>query len=114
MTFWPFKRKVPEQLTAAELRDRLIMAAASGSRKDLIELCSLHKAQVAANVEFFCTAPKDIRADAAAIDNQIQCLGIVAQCLANDCGAPELWNRLCGTTESNPLLRWQAWFGEVA
>jgi tetratricopeptide (TPR) repeat protein len=113
MPFWPFKRKEAEILAPTELRDRLIAAAASGSRRGLVSACKKYKAQVAANVELMCTASEEIRKNPAAIEHYVQCLGSVAQCLAQECGAPELWNRLCGTPESNPLLRWQAWFEEL-
>ncbi len=51
--------------------------------------------------------------DQAAIDSYAQRLIAIAQCLAQECDAPELLNQLCGTPESNPLLRWQAWFEEL-
>jgi len=44
----------------------------------------------------------------------VQCLGAVAHWLANECGAPELWNRLCGTPDDNPLLQWKRWYGELS
>jgi tetratricopeptide (TPR) repeat protein len=113
MPFWPFKKKPPEPLTPTELRDRLIEAAAAGSKKKLQALCNQYKDQVAANVDLMCKAPEGMRTDSASVDRYVQCLGAVAQCLANDCGAPELWNRLCGTPESNPLLQWERWYGEL-
>ncbi len=60
-----------------------------------------------------CTKPEGMKADEASLQNYIQCLGAVAECLARECGAPELWNRLIGTPASNPLLRWEAWFAEL-
>jgi tetratricopeptide (TPR) repeat protein len=72
-------------------------------------LCQQYKDQVAANVELMCKMPTD----EASLDRYIQCLGAVAQCLANDCVAPELWNKLCGTSESNPLLQWERWYAEL-
>jgi tetratricopeptide (TPR) repeat protein len=113
MPFWPFKRKPPEPLTPAELRDRLIEAAASGSKGKLRALCQQYKEQVAANLDLMQKMPEGRPTDPASLDRYIQCLGTVAQCLARDCGAPELWNRLCGTPESNPLLQWDRWFREL-
>ena len=49
--------------------------------------------------------------DAASIDRYVQHLGAIAHCLANDCGAPELWEKLCGTPDDNPLLQWDQWYG---
>lgn len=111
--FWPFKKVPPEPLTPTELRDRLIEAAASGSKRKLRALCKQYKEQVAANVELMCKAPEGMPTDSASIDRYVQCLGTVAHCLANDCGAPELWRKLCGTPDDNPLLQWDRWYGEL-
>jgi len=113
MPFWPFKRKPPEPLTPADLRDRLIEAAASGSHKKLRGLCNHYKEQIAANVELMCKAPDGMPTDPASLDRYIQCLGTIAQCLANECGAPQLWKQLCGTPDNNPLLEWDRWYGEL-
>src|ERR1043165_686222 len=85
MPLWPFKRTGSETLSLPQLRDRLIQAAASGSRQSLLDLCKLHKAQVAANVDFMAKAPDDIRADPDAMEHYIQCLIAVAQRLAREC-----------------------------
>ncbi len=113
MPFWPFKRKEPEALSPTEIRDRLIVAAASGDHKRLLGACQQYKAQVATNVDLLCKAPERMKTDEASLHNYIQCLGAVAECLSRECGAPELWNRLCGTPASNPLLRWEAGFAEL-
>jgi tetratricopeptide (TPR) repeat protein len=113
MPFWPFKRKEPEALSPAEIRDRLIVAAASGDHKKLLRACQQYKGQVAPNVDLMCKAPEGFKTDEASIQNYIQCLVAVAECLSRECGAPELLNRLCGTPASNPLLRWEAWFKEL-
>jgi tetratricopeptide (TPR) repeat protein len=113
MNFWPFKRKASESLTPTHLRTKLIETAASGSSKKLRELCQQYKQQIAANVEFMCKAPDGMPRDAASLDRYVQCLGAVAQCLASECGSPELWNRLCGTPDNNPLMQWEKWFAEL-
>lgn len=113
MNIWPFKRKPPGPLTPTELRARLIELAASGSAEKLRQLCEQYKEQVAANVDLMCKAPEGMPTDSAALDRYVQCLGAVAQCLATECAAPELWNRLWGTPDTNPLLQWQRWFGEL-
>jgi tetratricopeptide (TPR) repeat protein len=112
MFFWPFKRKPPETLSPAQLRDKLI-AAAGGSASKLRSVCNDYKEQVAANVDFMCKVPDGMPTDTATIDRYIQHLGAVATCLANECGAPELWNRLRGTPDNNPLLEWERWFEEL-
>ena len=108
---WPFKRRQPEELSATELRDRLI--AAASSKRKLRALCEQYKAQVAENVDLMCRAPEAFEANPAAVHRYVQCLGTVAHCLATQCDAPELWNRLCGTPEDNPLLQWDRWYREL-
>ena len=113
MPFWPFKRREPETLSTTEIRDRLIEVAASGNHRKLLAACQKYKAQVTASVDLMCKAPEGMKTDEVSLNKYIQCLGAVAQCLAQECGAPDLWNRLCGTPQSNPLLRWEAWFAEL-
>jgi tetratricopeptide (TPR) repeat protein len=113
MNLWPFNRKSPAPLTPTELRGELIETAAAGSKEKLRQLCQQYKEQVAANVDLMCKAPEGMPTDAASLDRYMQCLGAVAQCLATECAAPELWNRLCGTPDTNPLVRWQNWFAEL-
>jgi hypothetical protein len=113
MLSWLFKRKPPEPLAPAELRDRLIEAAASGSKKKLRALCNDFKEQVAANLDLMQKVPEGRRTDLAFVNSYFPCLVAIAQCLANECGAPQLWQRLCGTPDDNPLLKWDRWYGEL-
>lgn len=113
MNFWPFKRTPPRPLTPTEIRDRLIEAAASGSKRKLRALCQEYKEQVTANVDLMCKMPDGMPKDPDSLDRYVQCLGAVAECLANECGAPKLLNQLWGTPDTNPLLQWERWFGEI-
>lgn len=113
MPFWPFKRREQEPLTPKDVRDRLIEAATSASRRHLRALCNQYKATVAANLDLMRKAPEEIRSDTALMENYVQRLGAVAHCLASECGASELWNTLFGTPDDNPLLRWERWYGEI-
>ena len=113
MPFWPFKPKEPEALEPGEVRDRLVTAAAAGSRPRLRELCQRYKGQVNANLEFMRHMPEAIRSDPAASDQFVKCLIAVAQCLAADCAAPELWNTLHGTSADNPFLKCQEWYEQL-
>ena len=112
MRWWPFPRRGDEELSPQEVRDRLI-AAASGPRRKLRALCERYKGQVAANVDLMRKMPEGMAADPASFERYAQRLGTVAQCLANECGAPELWGALCGTPDDNPLLQWERWYGEL-
>jgi tetratricopeptide (TPR) repeat protein len=112
MPWWPFRRKRDEELSPEQVRDRLI-AAASGSRLKLGALCERYKGVVAANLDLMRKAPAGMLTDPASIEQYVQRLGTVAQCLATECGAPELWDELCGTPDDNPLLQWDRWYGEL-
>ena len=112
MPIWPFKRPQVEDLTPEQLRDRLI-AAASGPTRKLRAVCEQYKNEVAAHVDLMRKVPEAIRTDRASLDRHMQRLIVVAQCLANECGAPELWNALCGTPDNNVILQWQRWYSEL-
>jgi tetratricopeptide (TPR) repeat protein len=60
-----------------------------------------------------CKLPEGMATDPASMDRHVQCLGAVAQFLATECDAPELWNKLCGTPDDNPLLQWEQWYGDL-
>jgi tetratricopeptide (TPR) repeat protein len=111
MPMWPFNRRPIEALSPEELQDRLI-AAAAGSKRGLRALCQQYKDAVAANLDSMSKVPNGIRSDPSALDRFVQHLGAVAHCLAKECNAPELWNRLSGTPEDNPLLMWERWYAE--
>lgn len=57
--------------------------------------------------------PDGMATDPASLQRYVQRLGAVAQCLATECSAPELWDALCGTPDDNPLLQWERWYGEL-
>ncbi len=111
MGWWPFSQGRQEDLTPEDVRARLI-AAAAGPRWRLRALCARHKGQVAAHVDLMRKMPEGMATDPASLDRYVQRLGAVAQCLATECGAPELWNELCGTPD-NPLLQWERWYKEL-
>jgi tetratricopeptide (TPR) repeat protein len=110
---WPFKKSQPEPLSPVALREKLIQTAASGSRRKLRSLCKQYRSEIAEHVDVICIVPDGMPTDDGSIDRYVQCLGAVARCLAQDCGAPELWNTLCGNPDDNPLVQWDRWFGEL-
>jgi tetratricopeptide (TPR) repeat protein len=112
MPIWPFKREQSEELTPEAVRDRLL-AAASGPRNKLRALCERYKGQVVANVDLMWRAPAGMDTDPALLEGYVQRLMAVAQCLATECGSPELWDKLCGTPEDNPLLQWERWYAKL-
>jgi tetratricopeptide (TPR) repeat protein len=110
---WPFSRKKPDPLDPVDLRNCLIDAAASGSPKKLRSECQKYKDQVAQHLDFVTRMPDDLPKNDGTVDQHIQRLIAVAQCLANECGAPELWNKLSGVSHDNPFVQWNQWFGEL-
>jgi len=110
---WPFSRKKSAPLDPVELRNRLIAAAASGSPGKLRSECRTYKAQVAKHLEFISKMPDDIPKDDGSVDQHVQRLIAVAQCLANECSSPELWNKISGVSDDNPFVLWNQWFSEL-
>src|SRR5262249_38145425 len=49
----------------------------------------------------------------ATLDQYVQCLIAVAQCLANECRSPELWNSMTQGSENNPLVQFDRWIAEL-
>lgn len=109
---WPFSRKKPPLLDPVELRDRLLAAAASGSRKLRAE-CKMYKDQVARQLDVISQMPDNIPRDDGSIDQHVERLIAIAQCLAIECSAPELWNKLSGVSDDNPFVKWNRWFNEL-
>ncbi|APZ93298.1 tetratricopeptide repeat protein [Fuerstiella marisgermanici] len=112
MPFWPFKKSEPEQLTPVELRDKLIQTAISGSNRQLRSLCQRHNEQVANNVEFLAKIPEEIQSDEVKTNQHVQAMIAIAQCLANECRSPQLWQQLTGGPDDNPLLALDQWFDD--
>jgi tetratricopeptide (TPR) repeat protein len=110
MAFWPFKNSTIESLTVNELRQKVIDVATSASSKKVRDFCERYKTQLVAHADELRTMPVEKRSDTGFIETYIQSLGAVAQCLANECGVPELWDKLSGKGEDNPLTRWDNWF----
>jgi tetratricopeptide (TPR) repeat protein len=113
MPFWPFKKLEPKVLSPEMLRTKLIEAVATGSESQLRKVCKTYKSQVSDHVEFLSRIPDGVSAEDGSADRHIQAIVTVAQCLVNDCGAPELWNTLRGDADSNPIERWQQWIGDL-
>lgn len=112
MQLWPFKKRQADKTSPSELRDRLV-AAASGNKSKLRTLCEQSKDQVAANLDLMGKVPEEIRTDASAVEQYVRAITAVATCLAQECGAPELLNRLTGSGGGNPLQSWEEWFRRI-
>jgi tetratricopeptide (TPR) repeat protein len=115
MQFWPFKKKTPPPtLTPDQLRDALIAAGASGSKSKVRAFCKDYKSQVTEHAAFVCKVPEELQKSDQSIDHYFQALVAVAQCLANEHGAPALWNQLCGNPGDNPLAQLEEFYGSFS
>jgi len=113
MWLWPFKRSKEQSLSPVEVRDRLIAAARSGSSARLKAECRKLATAVTKNLDLMTKVPESIRSHPVQTEAYIHYLASVAECLANECAAPELLNKLCGTADSNPLIRLEAWYRDL-
>src|SRR5207237_146895 len=57
--------------------------------------------------------PEGLRGDPAAMQRYVEGLIAVAQTFAERLGSPELFQRLTGPAQNNPLLRWQQGLGRA-
>lgn len=111
--FWPFGRRIKvEPLTPEQLRNRLLEAAYSG-RSNLRRFCQAYKDQIEANIDSLQKGPPGMAERPAEMNHYAQGLIQAAQCLAQECNSPALWNALVGDAESNPLARWQKFLDAI-
>ena len=73
----------------------------------------MYKDQVARHLDVISRMPDNIPKDDGSIDQHVQRLIAIAQCLAIECSAPELWNKLSGVSDDNPFVQWNRWFNEL-
>lgn len=113
MMFWLFKKKPVEPIDPVSLRQRLIDAAATGSPKTLKSICKQFQKQIAENLDLIQKIPDGLPQDDESMNRYGQCLVAIAQCLATDCNSPELWNRMTGVSQENPITQLERWYGEL-
>ncbi len=89
------------------LRDQLFDAAARGDAEGFEKLCRENAAAIEAAFSSWATCPVAIRRDQAKVAAYAQGLMAIARCLAERLGRKGPLDRLVGTAETNPVLRWQ-------
>ncbi len=89
------------------LRDKLLDAAGRGDAEGFEALCRDHAGEIEAAFPSWATCPASIRGDQAKVAAYAQGLLAVARCLAERHGRKGPLDRLVGTAETNPVLRWQ-------
>lgn len=113
MSLWSIFRRAEPELTADELRQRMVEAAATGSARQITKFCKRHRDQISRHIEALRVVPEHLRADAVYIDRYMSALVPTAQCLASQFGDPRLLQALIGTEENNPILRWDRLLHEL-
>ncbi len=89
------------------LRDQLFDAAARGDAEGFETLCRENAEAIEAAFSSWATCPVAIRRDQAKVAAYAQGLMAIARCLAERLGRKGPLDRLVGTAETNPVLRWQ-------
>jgi tetratricopeptide (TPR) repeat protein len=108
-----FGPRAPEIHDPDQLREALFQAAGRGDRKRLEGLCRKNRQAVLDHFPRWQKPPEALRSDPAAMQGYVHGLVSVAQVFAERLGCPDLLNRLMGTPDSNPLLRWQDRLGQA-
>ncbi len=98
---------------AGQLRQALFEAAQAGDARRLERLCRANRAAVAEHFPGWQKVPPVMRDDPQALQAYMQGLVAVAQTFADRLGSPELLQRLIGSPQDNPLVRWQEGLGRA-
>src|SRR5947209_16395565 len=102
-----FGRREEPIRDAGRLRQALFEAAQAGDARRLERLCRANRSAVAENFPGWQKVPEELRDDPQALQRYIEGLMAVAQTFADRLGSPELLQRLMGSSQDNPLVRWQ-------
>jgi tetratricopeptide (TPR) repeat protein len=102
-----FGRREPPIQDAGQLRQALFQAAQAGDARRLERLCRANRSAVAEHFPTWQKVPPGLRDDPQALHRYMQGLVAVAQTFADRLGSPEFLQRLMGSPQDNPLLRWQ-------
>lgn len=90
-----------------QLRQALFEAALSGNQRQLERLCGANREAIVNHFPAWQKVPESLRTDPPAMQRYVQGMVAIAEVFANRLGTPTLLQRLMGTSESNPLIRWQ-------
>jgi tetratricopeptide (TPR) repeat protein len=102
--FGPRELEIPDP---ERLRAALFDAAAAGDRRRLEKFCRANRQAVLDNFAVWRKPPDALQGDKAGMQRYIHGLVSVAELFASRLGAPELFQRLTGAGQDNPLVRWQ-------
>ena len=89
------------------VRDALVEAAGSGDGRRVEELATKQRAVILEHFASWQKVPDAIRADAGETKRYVGALIAVAEHFKNALGDPSLLERLVGSPDKNPLLKWQ-------
>jgi tetratricopeptide (TPR) repeat protein len=102
-----FGRREPQIRDAGQLQQALFEAAQAGDVRRLERLCRANRSAIAEHFPGWQKVPEGLRDDPQGLPRYIGCLVAVAQTFADRLGSPELLQRLTGSPQDNPLVRWQ-------
>jgi tetratricopeptide (TPR) repeat protein len=102
-----FGSRVPEIRDPDQLWQALYQAARAGYGRRLEKLCRVNREGILAHFPQWQKVPEEVRSDPAAVQPYVESMIAIAQTFADRLGSQELMQRLIGTEQNNPLLRWQ-------
>jgi tetratricopeptide (TPR) repeat protein len=108
-----FGSRTPEVRDPDRLKDALFQAAGRGDHKQVERLGRKNRQAVLDHFPQWQKPPEELRADPDAMQRYVHALVTVAHVFAERLGCPDLLNRLMGSEDSNPLLRWQKRLGQA-
>ncbi len=102
-----FGRREPPITDAGRLRHALFEAAQAEDVRRLERLCRTNRDAIIEHFPGWQTVPPELRDDPPVVEGYCAGLLAVAQTFADRLGSPELLQRLLGSPQDNPLIRWQ-------
>jgi tetratricopeptide (TPR) repeat protein len=108
-----FGSRAPEIRDPDKLKNALFQAVGQGDHKKLERLCRKNRQTVVDSFPGWQQPPETVRNDPVAMQSYAQAIIALAQVFAVRLACPDLLDRLIGTEESNPLLKWQKHLGQA-
>jgi hypothetical protein len=102
-----FGPRVPTPSDPEELKRVVFLAAYSGDRRRLEGLCRANSEAIRAHFPGWQKVPEEIRDHPPTVDQYVSGLVAIAQIFAESLGHQDLMQRLVGSPQNNPLVRWQ-------
>jgi hypothetical protein len=108
-----FGPHVPKPSDPGELKRVVLLTVRSGDRRRLERLCRTNSEGIRTHFPGWRKVPEQIRDDPAAVQQYVAGLVAIAQVFAESLGHQDLMQRLVGSPQNNPLVRWQDTLGKA-